>query len=373
MRRLGLRTEGAEILCRSEVAKGLVRSVVIVSVGEGVDEGLEFVDAAGQVVCGVEFVSPRGLGAFDAAVEVGTFWRQDHELEAVFPAMILEDGHELGSAVDLDAFDLERSGGDELVEQGFCGAGGSVGGDVGKGPFGDRVVGGEVLEGPVGTQVDKQRVDLDQFAGLFGFASLGQALGVALALGHADAAAAGPAAQDRHGDDRAAGDEPAEDAPDGGDGRGQAVAVEELGDLSLAPHRVVGAQGLNRCDESQRPFRLARALGTPRQGLRRSFPAVQRRACNAHRLRRPFGAQAIGDRAAPARHGVASSRGFDIGGLRREKTRRRSGVSDNMSGQATNLHGGLRGRLIRNSQLRRPLLLFQTAVSYLSEPGQASC
>ena len=89
MRRLGLRTEGAEILCRSEVAKGLVGSVVIVSVGEGVDEGLEFVDAAGQVVCGVEFVSPRGLGAFDAAVEVGTFWRQDHELEAVFLAMIL--------------------------------------------------------------------------------------------------------------------------------------------------------------------------------------------------------------------------------------------------------------------------------------------
>ena len=116
-----------------------------------------------------------------------------------------------------------------------------------------------MLEGPVGTQVDEQRVDLDQFAGLFGFASLGQALGVALALGQA---AAGPAAQDRHGDDRAAGDEPAEDAPDGGDGRGQAVPVEELGDLSLAPHRVVGAQGLNRFDESRRPFRLARALGS---------------------------------------------------------------------------------------------------------------
>jgi hypothetical protein len=121
-----------------------------------------------------------------------------------------------------------------------------------------------VLEGPVGTQVDKQRVDLDEFAGLFGFVSLGQALGVALALGQADAAALGPAA-------RAAGDEPAEDAPDGGDGRGQAAAFEELGDLSLAPHRVVGAQGLNRFDE----------------------------------------------------------------------TRRRSGVSDNMSGQATNLHRGL--------------------------------
>ena len=62
-----------------------------------------------------------------------------------------------------------------------------------KGPVGDRVVGSEVLEEAVGTQVDKQGVDLDQFAGLFGFAFLSQALGVALALGQADAAAAGPA------------------------------------------------------------------------------------------------------------------------------------------------------------------------------------
>jgi len=96
MRRLGLRAEGVEILCWSEVAKGLVGSVVIASVSECVDEGLEFVEAVGPVVCGVEFVSPRGLGTFDAPVEVGTFWRQYHELEAVGLAMILEDGHELG-------------------------------------------------------------------------------------------------------------------------------------------------------------------------------------------------------------------------------------------------------------------------------------
>jgi hypothetical protein len=32
--------------------------VVIVSVGEGVDEGLELVDARGQVVAGIELVAP---------------------------------------------------------------------------------------------------------------------------------------------------------------------------------------------------------------------------------------------------------------------------------------------------------------------------
>jgi hypothetical protein len=46
----GLFADGSEILRRGSVAKGLVRSVVVVSVGEGVDERLELIDAAGQVV-----------------------------------------------------------------------------------------------------------------------------------------------------------------------------------------------------------------------------------------------------------------------------------------------------------------------------------
>ena len=119
---------GFEILRWGEVAKGLVGSVVIISVGEGVDEGLELIDAIGQVVGGVEFVAPARLGALDASVEVGAFRRQDDELEAFGLAMILEERHELGSAVDLNAFDFERGVVDQLVEQGFCGAGGSGGG-----------------------------------------------------------------------------------------------------------------------------------------------------------------------------------------------------------------------------------------------------
>jgi hypothetical protein len=73
--------------------------------GEGVDEGLGLIDAAWQVVGGVELVSPTGLGAFDGAVEIGPFGRQDDEFEAICAAMVFEGRHELGSSVDLDAFD----------------------------------------------------------------------------------------------------------------------------------------------------------------------------------------------------------------------------------------------------------------------------
>jgi len=65
-----------------EVAKGLVGSVVVVAMREGVDEGLEFVDAVGEFGGGVELVSPARLGALDASVEVGAFRRQDDEFKA---------------------------------------------------------------------------------------------------------------------------------------------------------------------------------------------------------------------------------------------------------------------------------------------------
>ena len=48
MRRRGRWAEACEILGWGEIAKGLMRSVVVVSVGEGVDERLELVDAAGR-------------------------------------------------------------------------------------------------------------------------------------------------------------------------------------------------------------------------------------------------------------------------------------------------------------------------------------
>jgi hypothetical protein len=84
MGRPGSWADAVEILGWGDVAKGLMGSMVVVSVGEGVDEGLEFVHAGGQVVGGVELVSPARLGAFDAGVEVGSLGRQDDEVEAVW-------------------------------------------------------------------------------------------------------------------------------------------------------------------------------------------------------------------------------------------------------------------------------------------------
>ena len=50
MRRRGLRAAGGEILGWGEIAKVVVGSVVVVSVGEGVDEGLEFVDTVREIL-----------------------------------------------------------------------------------------------------------------------------------------------------------------------------------------------------------------------------------------------------------------------------------------------------------------------------------
>jgi hypothetical protein len=102
MRGRGRWAEAAETLGWSEIAKGLVRSLVVVSVGEGIDERLEFVDLVGQLVGRVVFVPPARVGALDASVEVGPPGRQDDEFEALVAAMVFEDRHELGSAVDLD-------------------------------------------------------------------------------------------------------------------------------------------------------------------------------------------------------------------------------------------------------------------------------
>jgi hypothetical protein len=176
MRRRGSRADSVEILGWGSAVEGVVRPVMIEAMGEGVDEGLQLVDAVGQVVGGVELISPGAVAAFDGAVELRALGRQHVEGEALFLAGALEVGHELGTAVDLDGFDLERHVGDELVEEGAGEVGGCAAGDPGDGPFGDRIISGEVLDRLVGADVEEERVDLQISPGWLGFSPFGSRL-----------------------------------------------------------------------------------------------------------------------------------------------------------------------------------------------------
>jgi hypothetical protein len=80
MRRRGVAlAESSEILCWGLSGKRVVRPMVVESMGEGVDEGLQLIDSMRQIVGCIELISPGRLGAFDAAVEVGALRRQHEE------------------------------------------------------------------------------------------------------------------------------------------------------------------------------------------------------------------------------------------------------------------------------------------------------
>src|SRR5579871_3054049 len=209
------------------------------------------------------------------------------------------------------------------------------------GPLGDRVVGGEVPDGPVGPHIDEEGVDLDDLARPFGLEAFGEARGVALAGGEAAAAGAGVAAQAGHGDDAASVHELAQDASDGGDRDGDAFAAQHGRELALAPHRIVGAQVLDRFDQTWRPPGLAAMVWRAALGEGGFLPAVERSPADPDGAGRLPGTEPVGHGAAPASYGVTPSLRFDIWGLRSEKARRRPSVSDNLTRQATNLHGGL--------------------------------
>ena len=61
---------------------------MIEAVGEGVDTELEGFEAGREVFDAVELVSPRALGAFDVAVELGPLRRQDEEAQVALSACV---------------------------------------------------------------------------------------------------------------------------------------------------------------------------------------------------------------------------------------------------------------------------------------------
>ena len=62
---------------------------MIEAMGEGVDAELERFEAGWEVFDAVELVSPRALGAFDVAVELGPLRRQDEEAQVALSACVL--------------------------------------------------------------------------------------------------------------------------------------------------------------------------------------------------------------------------------------------------------------------------------------------
>jgi hypothetical protein len=78
------------MLCEGEVAKGLVGPVVVEAAGAGVGEGLELVEAGGQVEAAVELVSPGILRARVGAVELWALGRQLAQGKACLGAGLFE-------------------------------------------------------------------------------------------------------------------------------------------------------------------------------------------------------------------------------------------------------------------------------------------
>lgn len=113
-----------EELGGSKLAKRLVGADVVVGVLPTAQVMGEAGDSRGGVRAVVELLAVGTVGTFDAAVELGAAGREFEEQDAVVAAGILELGHELGAAVDLDRPDGKRAALDECLER--------LGGEIGR-------------------------------------------------------------------------------------------------------------------------------------------------------------------------------------------------------------------------------------------------
>ena len=96
-----------EELGGGKVAEGLVWADVVVDGFPLLEPLVEGGDLEGEVGDLVELLGMGAVGAFDAAVELGGAGRQGEQEDAAEPALGLELGHELRSAVDLEGADRE--------------------------------------------------------------------------------------------------------------------------------------------------------------------------------------------------------------------------------------------------------------------------
>src|SRR3990172_5418959 len=148
------------------LAESLVRPVAVVNVLPFAEELADLVEGGGRGETVVELLLVGPLGTLDVAVELGRARRKDEEFDAALAAGVLELGHELGAAVDLD----RPHGGGHALADGIQEAGRGVSRGVAMClqdlPAGEDVAGGEVLEREPGEEGDVSGVHLDDGAGV---------------------------------------------------------------------------------------------------------------------------------------------------------------------------------------------------------------
>ncbi len=106
-----------EVLERCQACKCVVGTECVVELREGIDERVELIECVGQFVDAVELVAPGCVVALDMSIEVGPAGRGDvHGYFSPF-CLGLELGHELRSAVDLDAVEAEGQAFYQFIEK----------------------------------------------------------------------------------------------------------------------------------------------------------------------------------------------------------------------------------------------------------------
>lgn len=233
---------------RRELAESLVRPVSVVHVLPFAQPLVELRQVVGVREAAVELLSMGAVGAFDVAVEFGRARRQYEEEDVALAAGVLELGHELRTAVDLDGADRERHACDDRIQE--AGRGVSRGAAMSPQdlPAGVDVAGGEVFEGEPGEERDMDSVDLDDGARAVHEIRFG--------LAHTVAPCELPPAVPRLDFDRL--DEPAlrlevaQDAPHHRSRALPALLSKENGELVFAPTR------REKTEFEDRPFQLPR-------------------------------------------------------------------------------------------------------------------
>src|SRR3989304_2750040 len=128
------------------LAESLVWSVGVVDILPSAKELVDLGERGGRCETVVELLLVGTLGTLDVAVELGGAGWKDEELDAAQAAGVLEPGHELGAAVDLDGLNGEGHAGEDRIQEAGRGVSRGAAMCLQDLPASEHVAGGEVLE-----------------------------------------------------------------------------------------------------------------------------------------------------------------------------------------------------------------------------------